>query len=998
MTENICPYLGSLGDPLSCTTCATEDNLCFSTGDGDLITKPHQKKYCLSGKMTSCSQFPAESTLSTFSTTTASATASEPAARPKPSRQAPGRSSYRMPSRPVAEPAADEVDEYLASMPSGADRDLNAFSLGKDAGPEDAYFDAVGPLGDATPEDSYFDDLDKAAAASHAAERQPAHDEPVRPFGNTVLMDLNEVKGAKKGRPASGPTNGDVARGRPGPAPEVATPISASPARPQEKPAYTPATAPVEPPVKTPVMPPRATNGPVNAPSFSATATSASTADSSPTSLYDNTTVLPTVQRPPATETAKPDLGMPESAKPTAKPTRLEEKRPRKDYAGADPSWMARQIAEQAKPAGNGSLPENPRPPKPAPALVPNPARIKPPVAPAAPVAVQPFPEQLPIVTPSARRSRVLLYLSLSTGLLAVLLVCLGTLVLRGNVLVGGSNILAANGTTATVIATPAEMAAASLADQTSTALVDPTATVTPTAEPVTDPATAAAAPATAAPVIATSLPPTVAPATDTAVPTIASVATETPAPTATATPEPPTPTATATVAPSETLAPTSTASPVPSATAIGLIPTRPNPTYTPVPSPSSTPPTIASPTSVPMPTATPTSTATPMPAATQASVRTTVQTAAQTYAVQGGDTPYDIANRFDVTVADLLAANPGMNPRLMRIGQELTIPVGGAASPAATTTPDAPVATPTPVPVATYVIKGGDTVTSIAADLGVDRTDLLDANPGLDPRLLRIGQEIKVPTAGGPTPAAIAAVVSTTTAAASPPPALHVIKAGETLLGIAIQYDTTTEDLTAANPGIKLNLLQIGQEIVIPQVNGTTAPVASSASATNTTSSVPAAVEARLAPIRIVASSIKLDAPVVSIATRKDIQAGSIALMWDEPDSAVGFHADSTLPGQTGNVVLSGANSGKGEVFRNISDLKEGDEIQVYAADQSYRYQVQRVLMMPDKYISAEKRRANDAWLGQTSDTRLTLVSYGPYPTAAQRVVIIARPASAKP
>ncbi len=68
MTENICPYLGSLGDPLSCTTAATEDNLCYATGEGDLITKPHQKKYCLSGKMTGCPHFPAESTLSTFST------------------------------------------------------------------------------------------------------------------------------------------------------------------------------------------------------------------------------------------------------------------------------------------------------------------------------------------------------------------------------------------------------------------------------------------------------------------------------------------------------------------------------------------------------------------------------------------------------------------------------------------------------------------------------------------------------------------------------------------------------------------------------------------------------------------------------------------------------------------------------------------------------------------------------------------------------------------
>lgn len=959
MTQNICPYLGSLGDPLSCTTAATEDNLCYATGEGDLITKPYQKKYCLSGKMTSCPQFPAESTLSTFSTATAPLAEGESAARSKPSR-----SSHRGTRRPVTDRVAEGADEYFEDTLPATEGGFDARHIGKDAGPEDAYFDVlqVGLLGDATPDDFYFDDLEKAAAAA-PTERKPIREEPAIPSGNTVLIDLNEVK-AKKGHVAPAAS---TAPGRSSPTPERATPVAAPPVRAQERPTS------VEPPVRT--SPANTPEAPASTPTVASAAAAPATAAPS-TNLYDNTTVIPTVQRPPATgDTARPNLGMPEPAKPTAKPTQPEEKRPRKNYAGADPSWLARQIAEQARPVPNGSMPESPRPVKPAPALVPNPARIRPPVVSTAPAAAtQSFPEQLPEVPPKLPQSRTLLYLSLSTGVLAVVLVCVGTLVLRGNLLAGGSNILAAIGATAPAVAmaTPAESAAAPL--------IAPTAT------------------ASAAETVTGTVPTVAALVTDTGATATAASATDTPAPETTATPEPATQTATATAtatAPPPTDTPAPTASPMPSAS-----PTA-KPTDTPVPTdtsiPTATPSATATPTSIPSSTATvaPTATESPAPASTLAS--------AQSYVVQGGDTPYDIANRYGITVAELMAANPTTNPRLMRVGQELKIPRAGdttapaTAAPTATAPADTPTAvpSPSPIPAATYVIKGGDTLMSIAGDLGIDRNALLDANPGLDPRLLHIGQEIKLPSSGAPTPAAVAAATPTAPAAASILPATHVVKSGDTLLAIAIRYDLTTEDLIAINPGLNANRLQIGQEIKLPQAASAPAVNTSDASPTSAPSSVPPAVEASLVPVRIAAPSIKLDAPIVPITPRKDIQAGAIALVWDEPDSAAGFHTDSTPPGQTGNLVLSGANSGKGEVFRNISDLKEGDEIQVFVGDQSYKYQVERVLMMPDKYISAEKRQANDAWLAQTSDSRLTLVSYGPYPTAAQRVVVVARAAA---
>ncbi len=46
-----------------------------------------------------------------------------------------------------------------------------------------------------------------------------------------------------------------------------------------------------------------------------------------------------------------------------------------------------------------------------------------------------------------------------------------------------------------------------------------------------------------------------------------------------------------------------------------------------------------------------------------------------RTYRVQAGDTPAAIARRYHVSLENLLAANPTLNPRRMQIGQNIRIP-----------------------------------------------------------------------------------------------------------------------------------------------------------------------------------------------------------------------------------------------------------------------------------------------------------------------------------
>jgi LysM repeat protein len=94
-----------------------------------------------------------------------------------------------------------------------------------------------------------------------------------------------------------------------------------------------------------------------------------------------------------------------------------------------------------------------------------------------------------------------------------------------------------------------------------------------------------------------------------------------------------------------------------------------PEPSGEPAPAATDTPaaaespvPAPDTPTPVPAPTDTPGPTNTPSPLG-------------QTYTVQAGDIPVTIAQRFGITVEALLAANAGINPTGLQVGQVLVIP-----------------------------------------------------------------------------------------------------------------------------------------------------------------------------------------------------------------------------------------------------------------------------------------------------------------------------------
>ncbi len=135
-------------------------------------------------------------------------------------------------------------------------------------------------------------------------------------------------------------------------------------------------------------------------------------------------------------------------------------------------------------------------------------------------------------------------------------------------------------------------------------------------------------------------------------------------------------------------------------------------------------------------------------------------------YTLRKDDTLAGIAARFGLTVEELRALNPGLDPLALVPGSKLRLresapPVAQEAQPAkkepaakknrpaADPTPKAsapPQPPPQPEARTTHTVASGDTLTSIAVRYGTTVTDLLAANPGIDPYSLVAGQEVRVP------------------------------------------------------------------------------------------------------------------------------------------------------------------------------------------------------------------------------------------------------------
>ena len=101
-------------------------------------------------------------------------------------------------------------------------------------------------------------------------------------------------------------------------------------------------------------------------------------------------------------------------------------------------------------------------------------------------------------------------------------------------------------------------------------------------------------------------------------------------------------------------------------------------------------------------------------------------------YTVRQGDTLTGIAADLGVSTAELARANGIADPNLINAGQVLERPAPAAPEAAREATP--------------YTVQRGDTLTTIAAKLGVSMADLARTNSIVDPNRIRVGQVLEMP------------------------------------------------------------------------------------------------------------------------------------------------------------------------------------------------------------------------------------------------------------
>jgi N-acetylmuramoyl-L-alanine amidase len=141
------------------------------------------------------------------------------------------------------------------------------------------------------------------------------------------------------------------------------------------------------------------------------------------------------------------------------------------------------------------------------------------------------------------------------------------------------------------------------------------------------------------------------------------------------------------------------------------------------------------------------------------------------THKIAPKDTLGGLAGHYHVSLKDLLAANPSVNPTKLKIGETLMIPAPTTAAAAAgnTVTPSAPPATGDTT---SYKVKAGDTLIKIASAHGTSVKAIQSVN-GLKTTTIQVGKTLKIPSkSSAPSPAseagASAAIVPTISPTAS--------------------------------------------------------------------------------------------------------------------------------------------------------------------------------------------------------------------------------------
>ena len=132
----------------------------------------------------------------------------------------------------------------------------------------------------------------------------------------------------------------------------------------------------------------------------------------------------------------------------------------------------------------------------------------------------------------------------------------------------------------------------------------------------------------------------------------------------------------------------------------------------------------------------------------------------------------------------------------------------------------------------------------------------------------------------------------------------------------------------------------------------------------------VPLPTEGPQQPRRMTIPSIRVDAPVVQ------------GVGWEQLKKGIGQVPGTALPGQVGNSVYGAHNDTYGETFRDLDQLKPGNEVFIFTAAQQFRYVVREWRIVEPTEVGV---------MDPTPTPTVTLISCYPYLVDTQRIVVFA-------
>lgn len=169
-------------------------------------------------------------------------------------------------------------------------------------------------------------------------------------------------------------------------------------------------------------------------------------------------------------------------------------------------------------------------------------------------------------------------------------------------------------------------------------------------------------------------------------------------------------------------------------------------------------------------------------------------------HTVRSGDTLSTLAERYGTSVVKIKRANrlSGTN---LRIGQKLEIPVAEPVRKAEAVSPQSEI----------YIVRSGDTLSTIAERYGVGLSKLRAAN-GLRGNAIRVGQKIVIPA----TAKRLQEKAETSAKSKKEDAKVHVVRSGDTLSAIARRYGTSIVAIKRLN-GLSGAMLKPGQRLRLP-------------------------------------------------------------------------------------------------------------------------------------------------------------------------------------